>query len=143
MSANLVIGIDPGVNTGFAVYDRAVKELTALKKITFWEAYEYFSIHAKGNENQIYRVVVEVPNTKKVWGDPKRKYNVGRNNRESGLLADGIARLGFAVTRQHPLGKLKPIKNGMTAHERFCRITGWTGSTNEHTRDAGMLCFGF
>ena len=124
------IAVDPGAKTGFAVYDRIERRLVRLETMTFWTVYS--EILAKYHE--VFAVVVEVPNTKKNWHGPGAAHDVGRICQQSELLAEGLELAGLRVIRSHPQGKIK--------HAPFCKITGWTGSTNEHTRDAGMLAFG-
>lgn len=127
---------DPGVNTGFAIYDTLTKKFRLIETWTFCLVYEYLrDTKLKG---QISSVTVEVPRTNHVWGDKARRYNVGRNNREAELLAEMIERLGYKVIRQHPLGKIKKVGN-ISAEKIFRKLTGWTGRTDKDNRDAAML----
>lgn len=131
-----IIGIDPGIKTGVAVYDKTLGRLVDVFITDFWGAYEY----TKDNQHDILiqKVIIEVPQTKFNWHKSQHSTtsaNVGGIYREANLLADGIEKLGIKVIRQHPQGK--------TTHDQIKRLTGWNKPTNEHTRDAIMLCWGY
>ena len=135
MYSNLVIGIDPGKTTGVALLDKKKGELLELKSMTFWSAMNYCILSSAAT------VIVEVPETRAVWsggnatGKAKIKVatNVGGTIREAELMVEGLELAGKKVIRVHPIGKLDA--------EQFNRMTGWTGSSNEHTRDAGRMAF--
>lgn len=131
-----VIGIDPGKETGIAVYDRTLKRLIDVFTTDFWGAYEYLQFEQ--NDVNIHAVIIEVPHTKVNWHKSKHQItsaNIGGIYREAQLLAEGAEKLGLNVIRQHPQGKVDAqyIKN----------LTGWNERTNEHKRDAIMLCWGY
>ena len=126
-----VIGVDPGTSTGWAVVDILNRELIILETLDFWSAHYTLASDVVLPEETI--VVIEVPRNKKNWHGAGAAVDVGGVVREAALFADGAERLGFSVERVHPRGKI-PSKN-------FNRITGWTGRSNEHTRDAGMLAW--
>lgn len=133
-----VIGIDPGKNTGVAVYCTERQMLIAVTSMTFWEAYQFVQDY---DFAAIQEVVVEVPDTKHVWQKAasgtramqRQSVNVGSVIREAELLAEGLERLGYKVKRVPPRRKI-------TAAE-FTQWTGWTQTTNQHARDAAMLCY--
>jgi hypothetical protein len=134
-----VIGIDPGTYTGFAVYDPAEKRLTELVTTDFWGAIE--KINAMRAAGEI-GVVLEKPNTKANFHGQARTaagkhtmgVNVGFALKEAALLLEYLKRNGIPVMTLPPLGKKDAVF--------FKRMTGWSGRTNPHMRDAGMLCFG-
>ena len=130
------IGIDPGKKTAIAVYCSITKRIIDVFMTDFWGAYEY--LQAEQNNALIKQVTIEVPRTKSNWhkkGCDITSANVGGIYREANLLADGIERLGLKVVRQHPQGKVDA--------EYVERVTGYKDRTNEHSRDAIMLCWGF
>ena len=130
------IGIDPGKKTAIAVYCSITKRIIDVFMTDFWGAYEY--LQAEQNNALIKQVTIEVPRTKSNWhkkGCDITAANVGGIYREANLLADGIDLLGLKVVRQHPQGKVDT--------EYIKRITGWKKPTNEHKRDAIMLCWGY
>lgn len=130
------IGIDPGKKTAIAIYDSTLKRIIDVFMTDFWGAYDYMKFEQ--NDTLIEQVIIEVPRTKSNWhkkGCDITSANVGGIYREANLLADGIERMGLKVVRQHPQGKVD------AAYVK--KITGYQGKTNEHTRDAIMLCWGF
>ena len=126
------IGIDPGNSTGFAVYDRIEKKFLVVETLDFWMAYS----KAQAYSVKDTRIIVEVSKTKANWQKDKStttSVNIGGVIKESKLLAEGFRRLGFYVETPHPRGKVDA--------SYFKRVTGYQGRTNEHMRDAGLLCF--
>ena len=134
----IVIGIDPGTTTGFAVYCPSTNRLTVVKSTSFWEAYR--SVVAF-HPSEVLGVVIEVPDTKHVWQKvamgtkaiQRQAVNVGGVLREAQLLADGIEKVGYRVKRVNPRKKIDA--------NTFREFTGWQGQTNQHERDAGILCW--
>ncbi|MBA1446503.1 MAG: hypothetical protein M3H12_19980 [Chromatiales bacterium] len=134
------IGIDPGKSTGFAVYSIAENQLSELQTVTFWDAYN--QVVTRFKPEQLTRVVIEVPNSKHVWHKAasslralqRQGADVGGVVREAELLADGLERAGYPVTRAQPRKKL--------GAEVFKNHTGWRDRSNQHCRDAAMLCWG-
>ena len=130
------IGIDPGKKTAIAVYDSTNKRVIDVFMTDFWGAYEY--LENEQHDILIKKVIIEVPRTKTNWhkkGCDITSANVGGIYREATLLADGIERMGLKVIRQHPQGKVDA--------EYVKKITGYKDQTNEHIRDAIMLCWGY
>lgn len=132
-SIDTVIGIDPGKKTGFAVYDKKLKKMAVVKTLDFWSAYEA----CKAYPHESTKVVVEVSDTKAQFNKGKSSHtwsvNIGMVYRESHLIAEGLRRLGYLVKEVHPRGKVDK--------DKFKRLTGYDGRTNEHSRDAGMMAF--
>lgn len=126
-----VIGIDPGTKTGMAIYDKKSRSLIDVWITDFWGAYGTI-LAAK---EPIDKVIIEVPRCKKNWQGAGAAIDVGGIVREAKLLADGIEKLGIVVVRVHPQGKHD------AAYVK--KLTGWPKRTNEHTRDAIMLCWGY
>jgi hypothetical protein len=140
-----VIGIDCGVKTGLAVWDRKEKQFAEIETYDFWSA--FFRIFGKADHEETL-IFVEDPSKNKpvfikkgVHGGRqalKIAQNVGGVKRESQLMIDGLKHAGYEVKA------VRPKKGSMTKlkAEAFKQITGYTGRTNEHTRDAAMLVFG-
>lgn len=136
-----VLGIDPGVSCGFAVYSRTSQKLIRVETLTFWEAIEEVRLFAA----DWVKVVIEVADAAPVFWQRKGAAanqhtlskiarNVGQVTREAQLMVEGLRRYGYQVIEAKPLGK----KNA----EDFKRLTKWTERTNQHERDAGILAFG-
>ena len=135
------IGIDPGKDTGFAVFDLVTEKLIFISTMDFWTTYDTMTRLDK-SVWPVKEVIIEVPDTKHVWqgssGGIKAiqttSVNVGSVLREATLLADGIELLGYKTTRVNPRGKI--------AQPQFKKLTGWSGRRlNQHERDAAMMCY--
>ncbi len=128
-----VIGIDPGKNTGFCVVLNG--EISELFTCNFWDAIDQINAHHDAV------VVVELPATTHVWHKgaksrgaiEKTGVNVGSCLREAELIIAYLGKMGRQVIIEKPAGKVDK--------EQFQSTTGWTGRTNPHTRDAGMLAY--
>ena len=145
MKKRYAIGIDPGVQTGFAWYDRQQKEMVEFNTANFWEVYHRFASETAWRFECI--VVIEVPNSKRPMyrridnnSDVGRirenmSAKIGSNRREAELLADGLEQLGYEVRR------VTPSRTKLNA-EQFARRTGIKTRTSQHVRDAVMLVYG-
>ena len=143
-----VVGIDPGVKTGFAVWDRDGKRLLSVETADFWTV--FFRIYgAPILRPESTLIVVEVAHHAPVFRERKAKgqnenhaarlaQNVGQVMREAKLLAEGLRRLGYEVVEQKPLGK---AKNAADDRTQFERLTGWTERTSQHARDAARMVY--
>lgn len=143
--AKFIIGIDPGIFTGVAVYNRDTKRIDFYKTMSFWECYEYAAGIRRSTVSANYQFIIETPNSKRpmyarkddVTGANRRERvaaNIGSNRREAVLLADGIELLGLSVKR------VTPTKRKITAKD-LERITGISARTSQHVRDAVALCW--
>lgn len=141
-----IVGIDPGVHTGFAVYARKpIDYRWHLETLAFWGCFD--RLESISGDRGLIGVVIEVPNAKRVLykrkdgesagrGRERMAANVGSNRREAELLAERIEQLGYTVIRT------APTKSKWNAKE-LQRITGITERTNEHVRDAVRLVWDY
>jgi hypothetical protein len=137
------IGIDPGKQTGLAIYDRKDGKLVEVRTDDFWGVYGYVTLH----DTDRVEVVIENPalikrpmysRLNKVQGASVRENmasKIGENRREAELLIEGLRQRGFTVK------EVKPTQTKMDADE-FKRLTKYQGKTNQHVRDAAMLVYG-
>ncbi|MFA6213401.1 MAG: hypothetical protein WC714_28450 [Candidatus Obscuribacterales bacterium] len=131
---SVVIGIDPGKTTGIAICHNG--KLINVFDSDFWGCISTLKAYESAT------VVIELPTTKHVWhNDAVNKssvqrtgVNVGSCIREAELLVKWLSLNERNYIIQRPQGK-------KTA-EQFAKITGWTKRTNQHQRDAGLLCVG-
>lgn len=139
-SLRYVIGIDPGVQTGFAVWDRQARRFVEIDSTDFWGVFERMQ---KISASEV-KIIVEIASTAPLFWQRKesaqndhtlarKARNVGQVTREASLLVEGLRRLGYRVVEVKPQGK----KN----QEEFKRITGWPKRTNQHERDSAMLAY--
>ena len=137
--AQIIIGIDPDLEkSGVAILGSELQ----LKNMTFPETVELF----RNEQDSIKKVVIEAgwENKKanfRVGGNHSRQVNeqiarrVGMNHATGILLAEIAQAMGIAVLL------VKPTKSKIDA-EKFNKITGWQGRTNQEVRDAAMLIYG-
>lgn len=132
----IAIGIDPGKSTGIGVYENGC--LTKLFCTDFWGCIDFINSY---KDRSVF--ILEKPRTKTVWNKRLSNtmskclitgVNVGFVIKESELICEYLRREKQTFALQHPSGKL--------SNDEFKRITKWDGRTNQHMRDAGMLCFG-
>lgn len=137
-----LIGIDGGVNTGVAQWDRKQQKLLRVSTMTFWEAFDWIVTE---QIPEVTEIMIEAPQKIRPTfdhGASARKIrekiagNVGGVKRESALLAEGLRRRGFTVTEVKPDSAKWDVKY-------FQQITKWKDRTSQHGRDAVKLVFGY
>lgn len=148
----IVIGIDPGVHTGFAIYSITEKKIISHFEGSFWDVFYFIELTVLSmyNPNEI-KAVIENPGlqkgifaryTKSIEGssNPRGTENairnaVGQNTAHAKLW---IELFNF---KKIEINEYKPQKSGKKWSKEYCRqVTGIT-SNSEHTRDAIRLCF--
>ena len=142
----LYIGIDPGKDTGVAIYDPDIKQLVsvetlkihrALKEVA--ELYELHRLPGRGI------VVVFEDARKRTWLPREsslsewkgRTMGAGSVRRDATIWEDFLKDYGIAFLNPGP-------SKGMTKwnEDYFKKVTGYTGRTSNHGRDAAALVFG-
>lgn len=135
----VLVGIDTGVNTGFAVaIDRGHGgELQQVSCVTITLAMQNINrlIDLHGKE----RVCLYIEDARqRTWftGGREKAQGVGSVKRDAQIWEDWCNENQINFKMIHP-------KNNSTKYkaDTFKKITGWTGRTNEHARDAAMLVF--
>jgi hypothetical protein len=131
---SIAIGIDCGKTTGVAIAENG--KISTLITTDFWGAISILQQYPNA------LTVVELPTTRHVWHDSKNTktaqrtgFNVGSCLREAELIIKWLNMESREYFIQRPQGKISA--------EEFKKITGFTKSSNAHTRDAGMLVHGF
>lgn len=136
------VGIDPGRNTGVAVFDRQTGQIILARTVDFWTL---FLEIIEDFPPEVTDVVVEdarknKPTFAKLGDDGERKRekisrNVGGVQAESRLVIEGLKALGYTVLPIRP--------GGEKWTDEYCkRITGYQGRTSSHVRDAIRFCYG-
>lgn len=150
---SVLIGLDPGVNTGIAVYIRKNKFLMVCDSnpiygaIKFLESWKNTEIRNEPmNNGQIVRVCVFledarerkwIPRQKNIKAELGRAAGAGSVKRDSQILEEVCIDLNLDYIIVAP----KNNKTKMKA-EQFNRYTGWKSKSNSHGRDAAWLVFG-
>jgi len=143
----ILIGIDTGVHTGFAVaiYSGNGGELEQVESLSITQAMEKIQdrINSDGKDN-IFLYIEDA--RKRTWfgGMDARqaksgagvREGVGSVKRDAQIWEDWCTEQGIHFKMIHPAANATKKKA-----EDFKRMTGWTGRTNEHARDAAMLVF--
>ena len=134
-----LIGIDTGVNTGYAVAEDKGNggELFEVRSLTITQAMSRtleFVVHY-GKEN----VCLFIEDARqRTWftGGREKAQGVGSVKRDAQIWEDWCTEQGIHFKMIHPAANATKMKA-----PEFKRMTGWTGRTNEHARDAAMLVF--
>lgn len=137
-----IVGIDPGVNTGWAAWSIAEQKFANIVTTKMHNVILMLNeLHAAG---EIDHVVYEDARQRKWINDAglnasrKRGLAMGAGSvkRDCTILADMLSALCI------PHVAIAPQK-GMTKWpaEKFERMTGWERRTSDHARDAAMLVF--
>ena len=143
MKTTLLIGIDVGTHTGFAVWDRCAEAFTEVTSMPIHAALLRVKEIADRYSDGAVAVVFEDARLRKWYGthtakkDRAKLQGAGSVKRDSTIWEDALRDWGI------PFSKVAPKDNitKMDA-EPFRRLTGWTRRTNEHGRDAAMLVWG-
>lgn len=135
----ILIGIDTGVNTGFAVaFDRGYGgELQKVTSVTITQAMSAVLTYKEQYATQDIMLYIEDAR-KRTWftGGREKAQGVGSVKRDAQIWEDWCAEQGLNFKMIHPKANATKTKADL-----FKKITGWTGRTNEHARDAAMLVF--
>lgn len=134
---DLAIGIDPGTNTGIAIWDIREKKFVDIKTMMIHQA--WMLLLSLLDENDVF-VRIEDP-TKRTWFGHEDKFGekkmgAGSIRRDFSIWKDIFTdhKIDFEVL--HP----KNIVTKTTA-EYFKGLTKWEGRTSNHARDAAMMVF--
>lgn len=130
-----LIGIDPGVRTGLAVWNKPHRSLVTVCSTSIIIAMERVR-----SEHELDKIFVRVEDAR------KRKW-FGKTSREVLQGAGSIKRdcqiwEEFFELHNIPHEFVAP-KNNITKLDAklFANYTGYKGQTNEHSRDAAMLVY--
>ena len=135
----ILIGIDTGVNTGFAVAaDRGNGgELEQVESLLITQAMGKVKelIEKWGNEN----VCLYIEDARqRTWftGGREKAQGVGSVKRDAQIWEDWCKEQEMNYLMIHPAANATKTKADV-----FKKRTGWVERTNEHARDAAMLVF--
>lgn len=136
MKTTYYLGIDPGVNTGVALWNRVERKLVLVKTMKIHKAFDFLREFPHGTD---ITVRFEDARLRSWFGKAGREQlqGAGSIKRDCGIWED------FLTDNNIPFQVVAP-KNNRTKlpPEKFSRMTGFTGKTSEHGRDAAMLVFG-
>lgn len=129
-----LIGIDPGTNTGLAIWD--FKKLTSLQTTTEFEAME--TIKAMQIAGFEIFVIFEDARQRKWFGKDAAAKAQG-----AGAVKSSCAKWEvFLKSNKIPFRAQPPIKGGTKLNKNYFELaTGWAGKSSEHSRDAAWMVF--
>jgi hypothetical protein len=135
-----IVGIDPGVNTGWAVWDTIGRKLVAVETIRIHEAILRLQADPPA------MVIVEDARLRKWYGSADARQarsgagireGVGSVKRDCSILDDFLTSAGIPHRMQAPARSATKIPA-----DRFAAMSGWVGRCSQHGRDAAMLVIG-
>lgn len=138
MRADMIVGVDPGVHTGFAIWSRAERRLTTVETLGITHAMTL--IRTMADAGSLHSVRFEDARLRKWFGARGREalQGAGSVKRDCAIWQEFLQGLGGV-----PFLPVSPQAKGRKLDaEQFKRVTGWQGRTSEHGRDAAMLVWG-
>ncbi|AXI04766.1 hypothetical protein HYN46_17115 [Aquirhabdus parva] len=132
-----LVGIDPGVKTGFATKKKGSKQLIRVKTTTIIQAIEWIK------ELLLNGCTVDLhieDARKRTWftGGREKAQGAGSIKRDCQIWEEWAkTQPGVTLHLIAPKNSMTKVKDGI-----FKKITGHEGRTSEHARDAAMLIFG-
>lgn len=135
------IGIDPGTHTGIAEWDSERKRFLLVATVPLWQALQEVSNAAANGE---VRVIFEDARLRK-WLPMERNnaeyrgklMGAGSVKRDCVVWEEFLDDNAIAYVKQSPAPGLTKW-----SEEAFRKLTGWTGRTSNHARDAALLVYG-
>lgn len=134
-----IIGIDPGTNTGIAVWRTDKQCLCSVETMGITEAMDKVRLINHEHRGELSILVrIENPNLRKWFGKSGREVlqGAGSIKRDFAIWVEFFGRNGIPYEEVAP----RNIKTKVSA-EYFKKLTGWEGRTSSHARDAAMMVF--
>lgn len=137
------IGIDCGVKTGIACWFSRDKKFYAIETLMIHQAMD----KVRNWHNAGYRLMVRIEDARlRKWIPRQATESAERGRREGAgsVKRDASIWEGFLKEVGCSFELVAPKKNKTKVKaDYFKKITGFTGKTSEHSRDAAMLVYGF
>ena len=134
----MIVGLDPGVHTGFAVWSRAEQRLTTVETLGITQAMTL--IRTMADAEALHSVRFEDARLRTWFGARGREalQGAGSIKRDCSIWQEFLSGLVGV-----PFLPVSPQSKGAKLDAAaFKRLTGWQGRTSEHGRDAAMLVWG-
>lgn len=137
----IVVGIDPGIHTGLAVWDTSTRQFLEIRTVGIVSAMEYLSEIRQ--DRGIGLLVFEdarqrtwIPREKDIRQVKGRAMGAGSVKRDCSIWEEWCKAKGIQFIATRP-------KTGLTklTDAYFRGLTGYDRRTNDHGRDAAMLVF--
>jgi hypothetical protein len=144
--ARFIVGIDPGVDTGVAIWDRVLKNFLLIRTTG---AYKAMLMLRTGEllgvpVHQVFFRVEDARLRRWIPREATESAERGRREGAGSVKRDCSMWQEFLEEHQYPHEFVAPKNNKTKWKEApFMAATGWTKRTSEHARDAAMLVFKF
>ena len=132
------VGIDPGVKTGISSYDVKFKKLLSCDTVGIVVAMDVV-VGLYYDDNLTIEVWFEDARQRKWFGNSGREklQGAGSIKRDCSIWQE------FCKSHEIPYRMIPPAHISTKLKQKvFSKVTGWTGRTSEHARDAAMIVFG-
>ena len=157
---DFIVAIDPDVDkSGFAILDVRQEAFAELSALSFPHLLDrLISLKSLTGTIKIYVEAGWLNESNWHLSKSESKYraaakgnSVGRNHETGRKIVEMAKHYGYEVEEIVPLSKTFKIgrnrynmwngKDGKITHEEFCRYTGYNGTTNGESRDAGLIAW--
>ena len=137
MKIKRVLGIDPGKHTAIAVLNLETGELEELQTMMLHNALEYV-------DGMLWDSYIVVENAH-LWNDKSAKNYHARAQGAGSIKRDCTIWKDYLEYNEAFFSMNKPQKKAIKdlSHSQFKKLTGWVGRTNEHTRAAAIMIYGY
>ena len=138
------IGIDCGVKTGLCVWEKSEKNIKqlvtlpihkAMNEVAYWNRFAPGHVFVRIEDARQRKWVPWQKNQKAEMG---KREGAGSVKRDAKIWEDFLTDLGVPFEMVAPKNNKTKVKA-----EYFKKLTGFTGNSSEHARDAAMLVFGY
>lgn len=141
----LDIGLDPGVVTGFAIWDSAARQLLQVTSLPIHEAMD--RVRDMVQAGSVRKVRFEDARKRDTWfgkmDKKQEKYGAAVREGVGSVKRDCAIWEGYLTSLGVPFEAIKPSKGSTKWDAAYLkRVTGWSQQTNEHARDAAVLVYG-
>lgn len=136
MNAKILIGVDVGVTTGFAVFDKDKKGLVVVTSMMIHRAMEQVILYADNIGRDKMFVRFEDARLRTWFGGTGSEMwqGAGSIKRDSSIWEDYLRDKMINFETVKPAAKMSKW-----SADYFKSVTKWHGMTNEHGRDAAVL----
>lgn len=136
----VVVGLDPGVETGYAVWSESEQVLVEVRTLKIHEAMDRV-LHLKPD------LVIFEDARQRTWYEGRdqnqKKYGAGVREGAGSVKRDCLIWEEFLTALNIPFIARGPIaKATKWDPKKFELVTGWKGRTSTHARDAAVLVYG-
>lgn len=143
---SILIGIDPGEHTGIALWDVREKKFIVIETMPLYYALSWVRDKWEDSIRNSEKMAVIFEDARQRKWFPREK-NISEYRGK--LMGAGAAKRDARIWEEFltdygiPFTAHKPQAGGTKwSADYFAQVTGWTGRTSEHARDAALLVYG-